>query len=32
MSLDLSLPHYAKYVGFDPENKLDQYVFGAADY
>jgi len=31
ISLDLSLPHYAKYVGFDAEQKVDQYLFGAAD-
>jgi hypothetical protein len=31
ISLDLSLPHYAKYVGFDPESKIEEYVFGAAD-
>ncbi len=31
LSFDLSLPHYAKYVGFDPEKKIEQYVFGAAD-
>lgn len=29
--LDLALPHRAKYVGFDPEDQLEQYVFGAAD-
>ncbi|MHA1869793.1 MAG: hypothetical protein ACTSU2_15765 [Promethearchaeota archaeon] len=31
LSLDLALPHYAKYVGFEPETKLGQYIFGAAD-
>jgi hypothetical protein len=31
VSLDLSLPHYAKYVGFDPETKIQKYLFGAAD-
>ncbi|MBD3351007.1 MAG: hypothetical protein GF364_05920 [Candidatus Lokiarchaeota archaeon] len=31
ISLDLSLPHYAKYVGFDPKEQLEQYIFNAAD-
>jgi hypothetical protein len=29
--LDLSFPHIARYKGFDPEDKLEEYIFQAAD-
>ena len=28
ISLDLALPHYTKYVGFDPEDQVEQYKSG----
>jgi hypothetical protein len=29
--LDMGLPHIVKFKGFDPEDQLEQYIFGAAD-
>ncbi|MHA1342218.1 MAG: hypothetical protein ACTSRZ_06790 [Promethearchaeota archaeon] len=31
LNLDLMLPHYCKYVGFEPENKLEQYIYETAE-
>lgn len=30
-TLDLSLPHISRYKGFTPEDKLEEYIFQAAD-
>jgi len=31
LNIDLMLPHYCKYVGFEPERKIELYIYEAAD-
>ena len=31
LSLDMALPHIARYKGFRPEDRLEEYIFDAAD-